>query len=584
MLFQNNSVPSQKGRKASALQGSALGLLAAFALVSCSAPSDQASAPAATTAKSAIAMPADVKGVPQRVRLMTQEQYVNSLGYIFGPDLRVDTRFAPMRRTEGLLANGAAFAGVTAAQLEQYQRTASLVSGAVVDAEHRDFLIPCKPKDEKAADAACATKFLTATGRLLYRKPLPKEKVAAVVAEANAGAEKLKDFYAGLSAALEGMLLSPEVLFITDSYEADPRNKGKLRLDSYSLAHRLSFFLWNAAPDDAMIKAAESGEINTPKGREKIVTMMLASPRLETGMRAFFDDMMAFDDFNNLAKDAAIYPAFTGVTVADAREQTLRTIINHLITEKQDYRDLYTTRETFMSQALAAIYGVSATPGWTPYTFPEDSGRAGIATHVSFLAVHSHPGRSSPTLRGKALRELLLCQPVPRPPANVDFSALENPKAEHRTQRDRVAFHLENPVCAGCHKITDPMGLAMEQFDGAGIYRTTERGTVIDPSGNLDGKNFENALGLAQALHDHPALTSCLVRRVYSYGTGGPTTREDQPLLNYLNKTFASQGYKLPDLLHTITMSPTFSEVIPPAEAPAEKTAAAEQNVAAKVN
>lgn len=508
---------------------------------------------------------------------MTQEQYVNSLGYIFGPDLRVDTRFAPMRRTDGLLANGAAFAGVTSAQLEQYQRTASLVSGAVVDAEHRDFLIPCKPKDEKAADDACAAKFLAATGRLLYRKPLEQEKVDHFVAEAKAGAEKLNDFYAGIAVALEGMLLSPDVLFITDTYTQDRKDKEKYHLDAFSLAERLSFFLWNAAPDDAMLKAAESGEILTPKGRARIVDMMLASPRLEVGMRAFFDDMMGFDDFNNLAKDASIYPAFTGVTVVEAREQTLRTIIEHLITEKKDYRDLYTTRDTFMSQALAAIYGVPATPGWTPYTFPEDSGRAGIMTHVSFLAVHSHPGRSSPTLRGKALRELLLCQPVPRPPANVDFSALENPKAEHRTQRDRVNFHLENPVCAGCHKITDPMGLAMENFDGAGVFRTTERGFPIDASGSLDGKAFENVLGLSVALRDHPALPTCLVRRVYSYGTGGPTERQDAQLLNYFNQRFEEQGYRLPDLLRAITLSPAFSEVVPPAaDAPEEKTASAQ--------
>jgi hypothetical protein len=524
-----------------------------------------------------------VNGGPPRVRLITQEQYVNSLRYILGPNLGVDARFAPMHRKEGLLANGAAFAGVTDAQLEQYQRTASIVSEAVVDPKHRDFLLPCKPKDAKAADAACATKFLTATGRLLFRKPLPPEAVAQIVAEANAGAEKLKDFYAGLSATLEGMLLSPDMLFITDSYEADPKNKGKQRLDAFSLAQRLSFFLWNAAPDDRMIKAAETGEINTQKGREKIIDMMLASPRLETGMRAFFDDMMEFDDFNTLAKDATIYPAFSGVTVADAREQTLRTIINHLITEKKDYRDLYTTRETFMSPALAAIYGVSATPGWTPYTFAEDSGRAGILTQVSFLAVHSHPGRSSPTRRGKALRELLLCQSVPNPPANVDFSALENPKAAQRTQRDRVNFHLKNPVCAGCHKITDPIGLALEQFDGAGEYRTTERGNTIDASGALDGKTFQNAVGLAAALHDHPALTSCLVKRIYSYATGGPIASDSQPVLSYLNQRFAEQGYRLPDLLKTIAMSPMFSEVIPATDdrAPEKST---EHAVAAKAN
>ena len=516
-------------------------------------------------AKNAVPSLTDVPGIPQRVRLLTQDQFVNTVGYIFGPDLRVDARFAPLLRTEGLLANGAAVAGVSDTQLEQYQRTASLMAAAVVSPENRDFVISCKPKDPKAADAACATQFLSATGRLLFRKPLTKEKLAQVVGEATAGAEKLKDFYAGLAAAFEGILLSPEVLIIADTPEPDPKNKSRLRLDAYSLAQRLSFFLWNAGPDDAILKAAESGEIQTPQGRERIVNMMLASPRLEAGMRAFFDDMMGFDDFNNLAKDSAIYPAFTGVTVADAREQTLRTIIDHLIVKKLDYRDLYTTRETFMSPALATLYGVPASQGWAPYAFAPDSGRAGIMTHVSFLAVHSHPGRSSPTLRGKALREVLLCQPVPPPPPNVDFSALENPKAEQRTQRDRVTFHLKNPVCAGCHKITDPMGLAMELFDGAGVYRTAEKGTPIDASGVFDGAAFKDSVGLAQALHDYPGLTSCLVRRVYSYGSGGPTRTEDDAVLAYFNNRFAAQGYKLPDLLRTITLSPAFSQVAPPA-------------------
>jgi hypothetical protein len=514
---------------------------------------------------------------------MTQDQYVNTLAYVFGPDLNLDARFAPMQRREGLLASGAAFAGVTNAQLEAFQRTASGVSAAVVNPEHRLYLIPCKPKDEKAADAACATQFLNGVGRLLYRKPLPQEKLAKYVNEANVGADRVKNFYSGLSAALEGMLISPDVLFITDRYEPDQKNKGKYRLDSYSIAQRLSFFLWNAAPDSVMLKAADTGEIQTPKGRERIVNLMLASPRLERGMRAFFDDMMGFENFDNLAKDGVIYPYFTTATVLDAREQTLRTIINHLLSEGKDYRDLYTTRETFMSQPLGAIYGVTArSDRWTPYVFPENGNRAGILTHVSFLAVHSHPGRSSPTLRGKALRELLLCQKVPPPPANVDFSALENPKAEHRTQRDRVTFHLENPVCAGCHKITDPMGLALEQFDGAGVYRTTERGSLIDPSGTLDGKAFVDAVGLGQAMHDHPALTSCLVQRLYSYGTGGPAGSNDTPVLKYLNQRFAEQGYRLPDLLRAIVLSPTFTEVVPAASA--EKTASGPQSVAQNSN
>jgi hypothetical protein len=299
-------------------------------------------------------------------------------------------------------------------------------------------------------------------------------------------------------------------------------------------------------------------------------------------MRAFFDDMFAFDSFDNLAKDAQIYPVFTGVAVQDAREQTLRTVIDQLITKDKDYRDLFTTRETFISPSLAAIYRLPATPGWTPYEFPADSPRMGLVTQISFLAGHAHPGRSSPTLRGKALREVLLCQTVPRPPANVDFSAVENPASTIKTQRDRVALHLKNPVCAGCHKITDPMGLALENFDGAGQFRTTEKGADIDPSGSLDGKDFKDVRGLAAALHDHPQVPSCLVKRVFAYGTGSPISSDEAKTLDYLNKSFAANGYRLKNLLRTVVMSNAFTTVAEPTNpsAPA-KTASTSASPAA---
>jgi hypothetical protein len=539
--------------------------------------------PSVAAAKNGDELSAEAKGVPQRVRLITREQYLNSLHYIFGPDLHLEARFPPMRRVDGLLANGAASAGVTEAQMEQYQHTAAFAATTVVSSAYRDYVMPCKPVNEQASDAACATQFLGAIGRLLYHRPLSKEKLAHFVEEASSNADRVKDFYTGLSVPLEGMLLSPDVLFITDHYEQDPNNDGRYRLDSYSLAQRLSFFLWNAAPDDALIKAAETGEIQTPQGRERVVNMMLASPRLEVGIRAFFDDMMGFDDFSNLAKDGTIYPSFTAATVVDAREQTLRTIVKFLITENHDYRDLYTTRETVMSPALGPLYGVTTRPGWTPYTFAEKSGRAGITTQVSFLALHAHPGRSSPTLRGKAIREILLCERVPRPPPNVDFSLVENPPPNIKTARQRLEIHRTNPVCAGCHKITDPLGLTLEQFDGAGMFRTTEKGSPIDPSGALDGRSFSDAAGLSLALHDQPALTSCLTRRIYSYGTGGPLGAADQPVLTYLNKRFADEGYRLPALIRTITLSPVFSGIVPPA-APARETASVQQALAARSN
>jgi Protein of unknown function (DUF1592)/Protein of unknown function (DUF1588)/Protein of unknown function (DUF1585)/Protein of unknown function (DUF1595)/Protein of unknown function (DUF1587) len=517
-----------------------------------------------------------------RVRLLTAQQYTNVIRDAFGSDIQVGTAIAPMRRTDGLLEVATASVGVTGGQVMQLQRSAATVAQQVVDngnldekiPSHRAYLVPCMPREVTAADDACAKKFIASTGRLLFRRPLNAQQVTDFVGKARAGARQLKDFYAGLASVLEAMLVDPQFLMIVDRSEADPVQPGRRRLDAYSLASRLSFFLWNSAPDASLLQAAESGEINTAAGRARIVDMMLASPRLENGMRAFFDDMFAFDDFDNLSKDSTVYPKISGTILADAREQTLRTVYDHLIVRDRDYRDLFLTRDTLMSPALASVYGVQSVPGWVPYEFPADSQRVGILSQVSFLAVHSHPGRSSATLRGKALRELLLCQKVPSPPPNVDFSIVEDPKANFHTARERLTAHRSNPVCAGCHKITDPIGLALENFDGGGQYRLSERGVEIDASGSLDGKEFKDPVGLAHAVHDHPALPTCLVKRMYSYGTGGPLSEADKPQLAYLDASFKAKGYRVPDLLRAIALSSAFSEL---AEAPAPAPAAPTQ-------
>ena len=516
---------------------------------------------------------------PARHRLMSAAQYNNTIAHIFGSDIAANAQFAPLQRTDGLLALGASTAGVPFGEMQKLQRAAALVSAQVVDngnldlgvPSHRDSLIPCRPADATQADPACASTFLRMTGRLLYRRPLPEARLTQMVDEAGKSAVQLKDFYAGLATIIEGMLISPEVLMIHDRSEPDPERPGRRRLDAYSYAARLSLFLWNAAPDDRVLRAAESGELSTAKGRARVVDMMLTSPRLEQGVRGFFDDMMAFDVFSNLAKDASTYPAETGATLAAAREQTLRTIVDHLITRKADYRDLYTTRSTFMSPDLGAIYRVATPKGWVQHQFPEGGPRIGLLTHVSFLASHAHPGRSSATRRGKALRELLLCQPVPLPPPNVDFSALNDATSPFKTARDRVNFHLQNPVCAGCHKITDPMGLALENFDGAGQFRAAESGNVIDPSGALDGKQFKDLAGLAEAVRNHPALPSCLVRRVLSYGTGSPVENADRQLVDYFTAKFVENGYRYTDLLREIVLSPAFYDVTE--NAPEQKSA-----------
>ncbi len=271
--------------------------------------------------------------------------------------------------------------------------------------------------------------------------------------------------------------------------------------------------------------------------------------------------MLGFDDFDSLAKDARVYPMVTGSTLADAREQTLRTIIDHLLNQQADYRDLFTTRKTFMSMPLAAVYNTPAGDGWVPFEFSENSNRMGLLTHMSYLAANSHSVRSSPTLRGKALRELFLCQKVPPPPPNVDFSLLE--EAGHAaTARERLNVHSTNPSCAGCHLVTDPMGLSLENFDGAGRFRQTENGAPIDIAGELDGVFYDDVAGLAIAMRNHPKLSYCLVNRLYAYGTGGPVSlKHDRDTLKWFEQRFVAQSYQLPALLRELTLSQAFREV-----------------------
>lgn len=504
------------------------------------------------------------------VRRLSPGQYMQIIKDVFGGDVAIGGRFEPDFRDSGLLAVGAGQVGITATGFEQYYGMARTIAGQVVDPARRAVLIPCKPAAANAPDDACARQFLARTGRFLYRRPLTPTELESKVAVANEAAKSLKSFYLGLNVGLTNTLVSPTFLFRQESVESDPENPGRYRLDAYAKASRLSFMLWNTAPDNELLRAAESGELNTEKGLARQVDRLLKSPRLEAGVRALFTDMLGFDQFATVAKDAAIYPKFIGAVVEQAQEQTLRTIIDQLLVRKADYRDLFTTRKTFLTPTLGIIYGMPVdadmpvgTPDpWVPAEYPENGLHAGILTHASFVSLYSHPGRTSPTLRGKALRENFLCQRVPDPPGNVSFTVVQDTtNPAYKTARERLRAHASEAMCTGCHKITDPLGLALDTSDSAAGLRTVENGAKIDTSGELDGIKVANAAGLGKILHDHPAVPPCLVGKVYSYGAGTVPAQGQTAYMNYINESFRANGYRLPDLLKTVVTSKAFYQV-----------------------
>ena len=505
-------------------------------------------------------------GAPPIARRLRPDQYRRVIADVFGPTIKIEGRFEPDVRDDGLFAVGAGHVGVTSTGMEQYDALARGIAAQVVDEQHRGTLIPCRPASATAPDDICAAQFFVKAGPLLYRRPLTVDELRDAVALANASARALNSFYSGLEQSLAGMLESPQFLFRQETAEPDPNHPGAYRLDAYSKASQLSFFLWNAGPDAQLMAAAQSGRLNTESGLAAEARRMLQSPRVEDGVRAFFSDMLQFDLFDTLAKDAQIYPKWTVKVAQDAQEQTLRSIVDLVLWQHGDYRDLFTARKTFLTPLLGSIYGVPVAPnegaGPHAFEFPENDARAGLHAQASFVALHSHEGLSSPTLRGKALRELLLCQPVPAPPGNVNFAAAQDThNPNFKTMRERLTAHRTDPTCAGCHKLMDPMGLALENFDSDSGFRMTENGRPLDTSGELDGMEFTDAAGLGRALHDNPSTGPCFVRRLYSYATGRAPARRDMPWVRYLEKSFAADGYRAPDLMRRIASSENFYRV-----------------------
>ena len=504
------------------------------------------------------------------MRRLSESEYRNSIADIFGANIEVQGRFEPDRRVGGLLSASSAILSITPAGFEAYAKMADAIAAQVVDAKHRGTLIACKPADPKAADDACAGQVLAQYGLMLFRRPLTAAETAARITLAHDIARKTGDFHTGLRYALASLLAAPDFLFRTEYAVPDADGKS-WTLDAYSRASRLSYLLWDSTPDAALLKAAGAGELATADGVAAQVDRLMGSPRLATGMRAFYADFLELD--TQVVKDPTVYPKYSDAIAASAREETLHTMVDLTLTQGQDLRDLLTTRKTYINRPLAAVYGVpyNFDSDWVPYEFSADSGRSGILTQVTFLSLFSHPNRSSPTKRGVALLDIFMCQPTPSPPASVDFSIVNdigNPTL--KTVRQRLLAHATNPTCAACHTRSDPIGLALENFDSIGQYRTVENGDPIDASSSLQGKSFVGAQGLGLALHDNPNFPACFARKMFAYGTGADPSRVTPPMYRPFVTAFTAAGYRVPALIKALTATPQFFSAPPPAPVPAK--------------
>jgi len=505
------------------------------------------------------------KGQVVGLRRLTEQEYRNSITDIFGKDIAVQGMFEPGVRMGGLISASTAVLSVTPAGFDSFSKMADGIATQVTSDKLRGKFVSCAPKAAAASDDACAGEFLGHYGRLLFRRPLTADELKARVSLARTMTKSTGDFYTGLRYGLAELLQSPNFLF---RKELAVRAGESATLEPYSRATRLSYLMWDTAPDGELLHAAESGELNTAAGLEKQVDRLLASPRLDTGMRAFFTDMLELDTFDNVSKDALIYPKWAGAMAASAKEETLRSTISLALHDNGDMRDLMTTRKTFVNRNLAAIYDVDFTfdNEWMPYEFAPASGRSGVVTQISMLSMFSHPGQSSPTKRGVALMDIFLCEPTPTPPANVDFSVINDTHGPLKTVRERLLAHATSSTCASCHNHSDPIGLSLEGFDSIGARRLTENGQRIDLSAKIGGKSFVDGAGLGQYLHDNPKFPACLARKLYAYAVGANSEDVEPAAFKSAYTGFADSGFRLRTLLKGLVESPGFFNASAPTD------------------
>jgi hypothetical protein len=488
-----------------------------------------------------------VQPAPSTLRRLTTAEYESSLRDLFG-EIVLPTSLEPDLDVAGSYSVGAGQAAMSPLGVERYEDAAYLVAEQVVA---DPAVVPCAPAEP--VDSACAEQVLRPLGRRLWRRSLSEEEIAGLLELAATAGSTLGAFDQGLVYAISALLQSPHFL-----YRVELGSDGAF--SGPELASRLSFLLWSGPPDDELLDLAEQGLLSDPEVRRAQAERMLADPRARRGLRVFFDDMLGLEGLDGLPKDPALFVHWSGEVATSAREETLA-LVEHLAFEEQgDFRDWLTTRTTFLDRSLAALYSVPAPTreGFAQTELPAESQRRGLLGQASFLALQSHSVSTSVTRRGLFVRTALLCQPIPPPPSDVDTS-IPAVSADAPTMRERVAIHLEDPACASCHQVTDPIGLAFEPFDGIGRYRTSEDGHPIDPSGELDGEAFDDADELVGLLREHPDFPACLGATLLQHSQGHPLSVAEAELAQWHVEGFAEGGYRLLDLLVDIVSAESFA-------------------------
>jgi mono/diheme cytochrome c family protein len=407
---------------------------------------------------------------------------------------------------------------------------------------------------------ACAATILRTLARRAYRRPVGDADVAALMQFYRAGRSTAPDnFDAGIEFALRAMLVDPDFLFFVERDPAGAARSSLYRVNDIQLASRLSLFLWSSIPDDELLALAEQQRLSDPAVLGRQVERMLADPRAAALVGNFAGQWLHLRNMRSVTPDPEAFPEFDE-NLRDALRQETELFIQDQIRHDRGVLELLTAGYTFLNERLAKHYGI---PGIWGSQFRRvelrDSARRGLLGHGSILTVTSYANRTSPTLRGKWVLENLLAAPPPAPPPNVP-SLDEGNASDGLSVRERMEQHRRNPVCGSCHAPMDPFGLALENFDAVGKWRTRDGQAAIDASTSLpDGSAFEGPDGLRTLLAAEPdRFAAAVTDKLLTYALGRGVEYYDRPAIRRILRDAKAGGYTWSSLVAGIVRSTPF--------------------------
>ena len=422
----------------------------------------------------------------------------------------------------------------------------------------RDRIFSCRPSSN-LSDTVCAKDIISRLTRLAYRRPVNDQDID-ILMDLYVQGEEYAGFENGIRMALQTILVSSEFLFRMEYEPKGVKSGESYTISDLELASRLSFFLWSSIPDEQLLSLAEKDQLNHPRVLEQQIERMMADPRSRSLVTNFAGQWLFLRNMERVLPDPLAFPNFDD-NLRLALQTETELVIETMIQEDRSVVELLDSDFTFVNERLAKHYGIEGIFGSEFQLIKvTDERRRGLLGHGSILTVTSYPNRTAPTIRGKWVLEQLLGTPPPPPPPNVP-TLKEDSTTRVLTMRERMEKHRVNPACAVCHKVMDPLGFALENFDGLGRWRETGGdGSDIDSSGVLpDGTEFDGPTGLREVLLSKQDLfVDTFTERLLTYALGRGVEYYDLPVIRKIKNDANKKDYRWSAIISGIVNSVPF--------------------------